>query len=171
MTVATGGGLATLSVAKYLQVSKDQLRSLRESFLKVKSKDDSISRHFFTRAMHKANIQSNTTRNYERGRGFNNKHQQLLPKLQQSTNTKDGRHPSNAPNQQYVLHLLFTMWDVQGVDRVYYYDFLMGLVLLACPHDPLASILQFAMELLDVHSTYKISPSQLDLILQSMYGK
>lgn len=64
-----------------------------------------------------------------------------------------------------IFDLLFTMWDNDGVDKVPYKEFCVGISPLACPYDSVTAILMFALFVSDDRSLGYIRPSNLQSLL------
>jgi hypothetical protein len=67
-----------------------------------------------------------------------------------------------------IFDLLFTMWDNEGVDKVPYKGFCVGLSPLSCPYDSITEILMFALFVSDDRNLGFIRPSDLRCLLNGM---
>jgi Ca2+-binding EF-hand superfamily protein len=70
-------------------------------------------------------------------------------------------------NVAEIFHLLFTMWDNAGIDRVPFKEFCVGISPLACPHDDIHTILRFALRMSDEINRGCIELHELHRLLSS----
>ena len=65
-----------------------------------------------------------------------------------------------------ILDLLFTMWDENCDNRVFYLDFVVGIAPLACRYENMNSALKFILQVMDHKESGKIDSSELMSILR-----
>ena len=70
-----------------------------------------------------------------------------------------------------ILSCLCTMWDLSGDGYVPFHEFNISLTSLACPGEPISSVLGFAFQLMDQTGSGEVSAKQVIILLKSKFGE
>jgi Ca2+-binding EF-hand superfamily protein len=68
-----------------------------------------------------------------------------------------------------ILDLLFTMWDENCDNRVFYLDFVVGIAPLACRYENMNSALKFILQVMDHKESGNIDSGELMSILRGKF--
>ena len=73
---------------------------------------------------------------------------------------------AKTPDQE-VFNLLFTMWDLNGTDRVSCAEFIIGMSFLACKEDSVEQAIRFALQVADRNRSGMISSKEASTFMRS----